>query len=231
MKVVVIIPAFNEEESLPLVLADLPRERVAEVIVVDNASTDRTGEVAAKKGARVVREERPGYGSACLRGIAALPPDTDVVVFLDADYSDHPEELVDILRPLEEDGCDLVIGSRLRGKRQPGALLPQAYFGNHLATSLIRLLWGFRYTDLGPFRAIRAGKQLSDSKGASAAISTEVAIIAMRRAMRGFIGPKDIFRNPEAIFRLFEPTAGDSPFDLAKDVQSETSPDMRCTRQ
>ncbi|MCZ6794988.1 MAG: glycosyltransferase family 2 protein [Planctomycetota bacterium] len=156
MKVVVIIPAFNEEESLPLVLADLPRERVAEVIVVDNASTDRTGEVAAKKGARVVREERPGYGSACLRGIAALPPDTDVVVFLDADYSDHPEELVDILRPLEEDGCDLVIGSRLRGKRQPGALLPQAYFGNHLATSLIRLLWGFRYTDLGPFRAIRA---------------------------------------------------------------------------
>lgn len=156
MKVVVIIPAFNEEESLPLVLADLPRERVAEVIVVDNASTDRTGEVAAKKGARVVREERPGYGSACLRGIAALPPDTDVVVFLDADYSDHPEELVDILRPLEEDGCDLVIGSRLRGKRQPGALLPQAYFGNQLATSLIRLLWGFRYTDLGPFRAIRA---------------------------------------------------------------------------
>ena len=155
MKVAVILPAFNEEESLPLVLRDLPSDRVDDVIVVDNGSTDRTAQVATENGARVVREERPGYGSACLRGIASLPEDTEIVVFLDADHSDHPEELVDLLRPIEVEGLDLVIGSRMLGKRERGALLPQAYFGNKLATFLIRALWGFRYTDLGPFRAIR----------------------------------------------------------------------------
>ena len=155
MPVRVIIPAFNEEDALPLVLADLPRDQVTEVIVVDNASTDRTAEVAAAAGATVVREERAGYGAACLRGIEALSDDTDIVVFVDGDYSDYPEELSELVRPIEQDECDFVVGSRMLGERQRGALLPQAYFGNKLATFLIRVLWGTRYTDLGPFRAVR----------------------------------------------------------------------------
>jgi glycosyltransferase involved in cell wall biosynthesis len=152
--VAVIIPVFNERESLPLVVADIPRDRVDEVLVVDNGSTDETALVAKGLPVRLVREERRGYGSACLAGIAAIeasPP--DVVVFLDGDYSDHPEEMPRLLDAIEG-GCDLIIGSRVLGSREPGALLPQARFGNALACSLIRLLYGHSYTDLGPFRAI-----------------------------------------------------------------------------
>ncbi|HEX9150119.1 MAG TPA: glycosyltransferase family 2 protein [Thermoanaerobaculia bacterium] len=155
MKVSVVIPVFNERESLPLVVADLPRDRVTEVVVVDNGSTDDTSAVARGLPVRLVREERRGYGSACLAGIAALkssPP--DVVVFLDGDYSDHPEELPLLLDGIAA-GSDLVIGSRMLGSREPGALLPQARFGNALACSLVRLIFGYKYTDLGPFRAIR----------------------------------------------------------------------------
>lgn len=157
MKVGVVIPVFNERRSLPLVVADLPRDRVAEIVVVDNGSTDDTASVARELPVRLVREERRGYGSACLAGIDALkslPP--EVVVFLDGDYSDHPEELPLLLDGIAA-GADLVIGSRMLGSREPGALLPQARFGNALACSLIRLLFGHRYTDLGPFRAIRWG--------------------------------------------------------------------------
>jgi glycosyltransferase involved in cell wall biosynthesis len=152
--VAVIIPVFNERESLPLVVADIPRDRVDEIIVVDNGSTDETARVAKDLPVRLVREDRRGYGSACLAGIAAIeasPP--DVVVFLDGDYSDHPEEMPRLLDAIEG-GCDLVIGSRVLGSREPGALLPQARFGNALACSLIRLLYGHLYTDLGPFRAV-----------------------------------------------------------------------------
>jgi hypothetical protein len=152
--VAVIIPVFNERESLPLVVADIPRDRVDEIIVVDNGSTDETARVAKDLPVRLVREDRRGYGSACLAGIAAIeasPP--DVVVFLDGDYSDHPEEMPRLLDAIEG-GCDLVIGSRVLGSREPGALLPQARFGNALACSLIRLLYGHSYTDLGPFRAV-----------------------------------------------------------------------------
>jgi hypothetical protein len=151
---VVIIPVFNERESLPLVVADIPRDRVDEILVVDNGSTDETARVAKGLSVRLVREDRRGYGSACLAGIAAIeasPP--DVVVFLDGDYSDHPEEMPRLLEAVEG-GCDLVIGSRVLGSREPGALLPQARFGNALACSLIRLLYGHSYTDLGPFRAV-----------------------------------------------------------------------------
>jgi glycosyltransferase involved in cell wall biosynthesis len=155
LKTVVIIPAFNEEPSIALVLGAIPPDSVEEVIVVDNASTDGTAEVARRGGARVVREPRKGYGSACLRGIAELPADCNCVVFLDADFSDHPEELPTLVDPIAQGAADLVIGSRMRGEREPGALLPQAYFGNKLACFLIRLLWGFPYTDLGPFRAVR----------------------------------------------------------------------------
>jgi glycosyltransferase involved in cell wall biosynthesis len=151
----VVIPALNEERSLPLVLAALPHSLIEEIVVVDNGSSDRTAAVAVEGGARVVHEPRRGYGSACLAGIAALS-DVDVVAFVDADYSDHPEELALLLEPILTDRADLVIGSRMVGEREPGALLPQALFGNWLATRLIRLFWGVTFTDLGPFRAIRA---------------------------------------------------------------------------
>ncbi len=158
-RVVVIIPARNEEASLPLVLADLPH--VGRVIVVDNASTDRTGSVAAQHGADVIHESRPGYGSACLAGlehlehiVAAGEINPDVVVFLDGDYSDHAELLPDLVRPIFRGEADFVLGSRLLGQREPGAMPPQSLFGNRLACALIRWNWGARFTDLGPFRAI-----------------------------------------------------------------------------
>ncbi len=155
----VLIPALNEESSLPLVLRDLPRSQVSDVLVVDNGSQDRTAEVARALGARVVREPCRGYGAACLCGLSDLarraegPP--EVVVFLDADYSDHPEELASLVQPILDDRFDLVLGSRLAGRREPGAMPPQSVWGNRLACFLMWLLFGARYTDLGPFRAIR----------------------------------------------------------------------------
>jgi glycosyltransferase involved in cell wall biosynthesis len=153
----VVIPALNEEASLPLVLADLPRPPVRRVVVADNGSRDGTARVAREAGAEVVAAPRPGYGSACLAGLAHLrqtgPP--DVVVFVDADYSDHPDELPLLVEPIAAGRCDLVIGSRVLGRRERGALLPQARAGNLLACLLIRLLYGHSYTDLGPFRAAR----------------------------------------------------------------------------
>jgi glycosyltransferase involved in cell wall biosynthesis len=152
----VVIPAFNEEDSLLLVLKDIPRPLVRRIVVCDNNSQDRTAEIAAAGGAVVVRENRPGYGSACLCALAYLrahqPP--DIVVFLDADYSDHPDELPGLVEPLLGGTADFVIGSRTLGRREPGALLPQARLGNWIACTLIRWLYRHRYTDLGPFRAI-----------------------------------------------------------------------------
>lgn len=153
LRVGVIIPALNESAALPHVLADLPRE-VDEVLVVDNGSTDDTAAVARACGARVVCELRRGYGSACQRGITELGP-CDVVVFLDADYSDFPQELPRLIQPIAEGRADLVIGSRVRGSCQPGALTPHQRFGNALACALLRILWNQRVSDLGPFRAIR----------------------------------------------------------------------------
>ena len=156
MRTVVVIPAFNEEASLPAVIADIPKGLADAVIVVDNASVDGTARIARERGARVVREDRRGYGSACLAGLAeAATLEPEVIVFLDADHSDHPEEMPRLLEPIHERGFDLVIGSRVLGRREPWALLPQARAGNLLAVTLIRWLYGFRYTDLGPFRAVR----------------------------------------------------------------------------
>lgn len=161
-RIAVLIPALNEEAALPYVLADLPADIVEEVVVVDNGSSDRTADVARAAGATVLNEPRRGYGWACLAGIEYLKSKTpDIVVFLDADHSDHPDELPALVRPIVQDGCDLVIGSRTKGEAAPGALLPQARFGNALATFLIRLLYGFKYSDLGPFRAIRFPALLS----------------------------------------------------------------------
>lgn len=153
----VVIPALNEEASLPLVLADLPGSLLRQVVVGDNGSTDGTARVARAAGAVVVDAPRRGYGSACLAALDHLrrtgPP--DIVVFVDADYSDHPEELPRLVEPILAGEADVVIGSRVLGKREPGALLPQARAGNLVACLMIRLLYGHRYTDLGPFRAAR----------------------------------------------------------------------------
>lgn len=158
MIVDVVIPALNEEKSIGHVLADIPREAVRHVIVVDNGSSDRTEEVAVSAGAKVLREPEKGYGAACLKGIAwslsqSTPP--DVVAFLDADYSDHPQQLPEVLAPIERDKADLVIGSRALGERESGSMTAPQVFGNWLATWLLRLFYGVQFTDLGPFRAIR----------------------------------------------------------------------------
>ena len=165
-RVAVVIPARDEEQALPLVLSELPRERSPLVVVVDNGSRDRTAELARAAGATVVREERRGYGSACLAGIAWLlsgrglaPPlaDDECIVFLDADHSDYPDDLERVLAPLLAGEAEFVIGSRVLGGATMSALLPQAWFGNRLACALMRVLFGARYTDLGPFRALRVG--------------------------------------------------------------------------
>ena len=154
-KISVIIPALDEEESIGQVLNDIPGEIVEEVIVVDNGSSDNTVTVSKGLGVNVILEPLKGYGAACLKGISILKQDTDIVVFLDADYSDYPQDLHTVVKPIINDNADMVIGSRMSGEREKGALLPQAIFGNKLATFLIRLFWGFKYTDLGPFRAIK----------------------------------------------------------------------------
>ena len=158
--VTVVIPALNEAESLPLVLRDLPP--VGRVIVVNNGSTDGTAAVASAHGATVVDEPRRGYGSACLRGLAVVSELIDagespprVVAFLDADYSDHPELLPRLVDPILGGHAEFVLGSRLEGQREAGAMPLRSVFGNRLACFLMRHLFGARYTDLGPFRAIQ----------------------------------------------------------------------------
>ena len=136
-KISTIIPALNEEESIGQVLNDIPGEIVEEVIVVDNGSSDNTVTVSKGLGANVILEPLKGYGAACLRGISILKQDTDIVVFLDADYSDYPQDLHTVVKPIIDDNADMVIGSRMSGDREKGALLPQAIFGNKLATFLI----------------------------------------------------------------------------------------------
>ncbi|WPB86432.1 glycosyltransferase family 2 protein [Sediminicoccus rosea] len=153
LRVGVIIPTRNEALALPSVLPAIP-PWVAEVIVVDNASNDGTPEIARRYGARVVSEPRRGYGRACLAGIAALSPDVDTVIFMDGDASDRPEDMLRLLAPIAAGEAELVIGARTLGV-ETGALTPQQRFGNALACLLIRLVWGVRYTDLGPFRVIR----------------------------------------------------------------------------
>jgi glycosyltransferase involved in cell wall biosynthesis len=155
-KIAVVIPALNEENSIGKVIEDIPKLPDLHVIVADNGSVDKTAVIAKEKGARVIRESRRGYGWACLAGMkTAEALDPYLVVFLDADYSDHPDEMLSLIKPIIQDEIDFVVGSRVRGEREKGALLPQARFGNWLASFLINLFWGFKYTDLGPFRAIK----------------------------------------------------------------------------
>lgn len=159
----VIIPAFNEEASIGKVIADIP-SLVSEIIVVNNTSSDQTEAVAKKAGATVLLEENMGYGYACLKGLdylAGLEKKPDIVVFLDGDYSDYPEELTKIVRPIIEENIDLVIGARDKRLREKGSMTFPQIFGNWLATTLMRLFFRARFTDLGPFRAIKYSKLLA----------------------------------------------------------------------
>ncbi len=149
-----IIPAFNEEQAIGGVLASLPLEWFSQILVADNGSTDRTAWIAGNAGAEVVREPRRGYGSACLAALARLRPEIEIVVFMDGDASDDPADLPAIVQPILRGEADLVVGSRTLGRCEPGALTPQQRLGNWLATRLVRWLYGVRFTDLGPFRAI-----------------------------------------------------------------------------
>ena len=153
----VIIPAYNEQDSIGLVIQDIP-DIAQEIIVVSNASTDKTEEVAKAAGATVLREDTPGYGNACLKGmeyVANSSDKTDIIVFLDGDYSDYPEQMPLLITPIVEEGCDMVIGARDKRFRESGSMTIPQIFGNWLATTLMRLFFRARFTDLGPFRAMK----------------------------------------------------------------------------
>ncbi len=153
-----IIPVYNEEDAIGQVINEIPKDLVRHIIVCNNGSHDHTKQNAQKYGAIVVDQPQKGYGNACLKGmmwIASQASKPDIVVFLDGDYSDYPEEMQEIIAPIVNDGYDLVIGSRALGKMENGAMMPQQIFGNWLATNLIKLIYSYQFTDLGPFRAIK----------------------------------------------------------------------------
>lgn len=153
----VIIPAFNEEQSIGKVIADIPSV-VNEIVVANNASTDSTAKVAAEAGATVVDQPIPGYGNACLKGIeyvASQEVKPDIIVFIDGDYSDYPEQLTEVIAPIVANEADMVIGSRALGDRASGSMTFPQVFGNWLATTLMKWIYGAKFTDLGPFRAIQ----------------------------------------------------------------------------
>ncbi|MFD2530469.1 glycosyltransferase family 2 protein [Polaribacter marinaquae] len=159
----VIIPAYNEQDSIGNVIRDIPKI-VDEIIVVSNNSTDKTEENAAKAGATVLTENRKGYGYACLKGMDYISKQEikpEIVVFLDGDYSDYPEQLTELIAPIEQQDLDFVIGARVKELRETGAMTPQQIFGNWLATSLMKLFFNANFTDLGPFRAIKYNKLLA----------------------------------------------------------------------
>ena len=184
----VIIPAYNEQHSISKVIGDIPASWVQEVVVVNNNSSDHTAQHAREAGATVVQEPRRGYGFACLRGIdyvrqQAEPP--DIIVFMDADYSDHPEELPQVVAPIMEDKADMVIGSRALGNRERGSMTFPQVFGNWLATRLLRWLYGAHFTDLGPFRAIRYASLIHlDMKDQTYGWTVEMQLKAARHGLR-----------------------------------------------
>ena len=159
MKTAVIIPAYNEEQSIPKVIGDIPADIADEIVVVNNNSTDGTARAAAHAGATVLLETYQGYGAACLTGIDfCRKKGYELIVFLDGDYSDFPEEMRTLVEPIEKGECDFVLGSRVLGRREKGALQIQSRLGSIFAGILIKIFWGVKYTDLGPFRAIRFDK-------------------------------------------------------------------------
>ena len=159
----VIIPAFNEEKSIARVIGDIP-SLVRHVVVANNNSTDRTAEVALAAGAKVVFEPQKGYGKACLTAMNWIKQQgvqPDILVFLDGDYSDYPQELEELIAPITAGKADLVLGSRAMGEREAGSMTIPQVFGNALATTLMRWMYGAKFSDLGPFRAIQWGKLIA----------------------------------------------------------------------
>lgn len=184
----VIIPALNEAEAIAKVIGDVPSDLVHRIIVVDNGSSDETVEVAERAGAIVLHQPIRGYGAACLMGIGFLATQSrqpDTVVFLDGDYSDHPEELPRLVDPITNDEADMVIGSRTLGNRTRGSLTPQQVFGNRVATVLLKWIYGYSFTDLGPFRAIRWDKlQALGMKDMNYGWTVEMQVKAAKQALR-----------------------------------------------
>ena len=161
MKTAIVIPAFNEEKSIPLVIGDIPKTLSHDLVVVNNGSFDKTEKICKDIGVKVINESRKGYGRACLKGIDYFKSKSpDIIVFLDADYSDFPQDILSIINSIINDQYDFVLGSRISGKRESGAILPQALIGNKFAVLLIKWFFGFQYTDCGPLRALRFQKLL-----------------------------------------------------------------------
>jgi len=185
MKAALIIPALNEEAAIGQTLSAVPAGVYEEILVVDNGSVDATAGIAADHGATVVSEPARGYGSACLAGIAAASDDIETFVFMDSDGSDRPDEAALLLDPIRRGEADLVIGSRELGQAEPGALSPHQRFGNRLAVQLVRLFFGHRYTDLGPFRAVsRSALARLEMQDRDYGWTMEMQIKALRRGLR-----------------------------------------------
>ncbi len=184
----IIIPAYNEENAIGQVIAEIPQGLVSEVVVVNNASTDNTEQVAANAGATVLREPIPGYGRACLKGMEYLKQSEnkpDIVVFLDGDHSDYPEEIEQVIKPILDNQADLVIGSRALGNKEKGSMTPQQIFGNWLATRLLKILYGVKFTDLGPFRAITWTKLMElDMQDKTYGWTVEMQLKAAKNGLR-----------------------------------------------
>lgn len=160
----VIIPVYNEADSISKVIAEIPAQLVRHIIVCNNGSTDDTADIALKAGAKVLHQPIKGYGNACLKGmeyVSTLEILPDIIVFIDGDYSDYPEEMPLLIEPILKNEVDLVIGSRALGTMESGAMMPQQIFGNWLATTLIKFIYNYDFTDLGPFRSIRYDKLMS----------------------------------------------------------------------
>ena len=184
-RIALVIPALNEEQAIAQVLDGLPPGLFARVVVVDNGSTDATAAVARSHGADVVPEPRRGYGQACLAGLAALGCDPDIIVFMDADGSDVSAEAESLLGPIRRGEADLVIGSRALGNAEPGSLTWPQRWGNRLSVALIRLLFGHRYTDLGPFRAIRRQSlEVLGMQDTNFGWTVEMQVKALQRGLR-----------------------------------------------
>lgn len=184
----VLIPAFNEENGIGEVIREIPLGLVKEIVVINNASTDDTEKIARDSGATVLREPVPGYGRACLKGLRYLSqsirPD-DIVVFIDADHSDYPEEMILLVQPIIHHQADLVIGSRALGQKEKGSMTPQQIFGNWLATRLLRILYNIHFTDLGPFRAIRYEHLAAlDMQDTTYGWTVEMQVKAAKRKLR-----------------------------------------------
>jgi glycosyltransferase involved in cell wall biosynthesis len=194
-KIMVIIPAFNEGNSIVKVINDIPKDLVSEIVVVNNGSNDSTERKARDAGATVLSEDRKGYGLACLRGIDYAKSKTEfekpyIIVFLDGDYSDYPQEMEKLVKPILESDYDLVIGSRSLGRRENGAMLPQAIIGNAIATKLINYFYGARFTDLGPFRAIKSEKLLElNMEDKTFGWTTEMQVKAAKKGLKYFEVP------------------------------------------